>query len=830
MADPPVLSLQSKDRRLLMDIIDKLRSTGISQHVDLPQIVVCGDQSSGKSSVLQAISGMSFPVKDGLGTRFATELILRHTPEQTTEACRVSIQPGNDRSPEDCERSRNFTFSETPDQNNIGLIIEEAKSVMGLADQLNEGAATGNQSKSLSSDILRIELSGPAQPHLTIVDLPGLFRASNKEQSAESARMVRSQVYDYIKGPRSIILAVVSAKSESVLQDVTELTREVDPHGQRTMGLITKPDTLDIGSEEERKYFEMAQNNNIVFRLGWHVVRNRDFKSRDSTNEERDQAERQFLAQGIWSALPHKVKGAAALQERLSEVLTSHILDQLQHLLRDIEQEIDHCSTRLQRMGDPRATVNHQRKYLVTASHRFSNLIQEAVDGIYRDKFFGDAHVDKDYSKRLRAVVQNELTDCADTMRRKGEERLIVETGSGSALRDHVMRADYLKEVRALMRRTRGRELPGTYNPLIIGDLFRQQCRPWRGILEKYAQNILDAAHVSVKEALSEVVDDDSMTTLWARLILPALEVLEQSLHMKMSEILKPHESGHPITSNHYFTENFQKIQARRQRAQFETSLSQFHLDSGGRILATPEAILNALTQQTEADMELLACSNVTDMMQAYYKVALKDVVHDFDTLAIEDSLVSQLPTLWTPDKVLDLPDDVINRIAGESESKVVERSEIREKLAILLSGQRDLKRLGEKHHTVFNHANTKEETTVVVEVFDDETSHHSDDEEQEPDEPSEHSDNEEPSSDGTTSQSDSEEQGPEEAPRRSENKQQKSDEDLNFGVFRGFGSRKDPVPFGAPPSSVFTFNKPLESPRAELRASPAQKNQRRKK
>ncbi|KAI0467100.1 P-loop containing nucleoside triphosphate hydrolase protein [Xylaria cf. heliscus] len=705
MAEPPILSLQSKDRKLLMDIIDKLRSTGISKHVDLPQIVVCGDQSSGKSSVLQAISGMSFPVKDGLGTRFATELILRHVPEESAKTCRVTIQPGNDRSPEDRKRLESFLFSEIPEQSNIGVIIEKAKDVMGLTDKISNDAGTGEPSKTLSSDILRIELSGPTQPHLTIVDLPGLYRASNKEQSAESAQIVRSQVHYYIKNPRSIILAVISAKSESVLQDITELTRQVDPQGQRTMGLITKPDTLDTGSEEERKYFEMAQNSDIVFRLGWHVVRNRDFQARNSTNEERNRIEREFFAQGIWSALPPKDKGAAALQVRLSEVLTDHILDQLQDLLGDIERGIIDCSRRLEKLGDSRITIKDQRKYLVTASHRFSTLVQEAVDGVYRDKFFGDAWDEKDYNKRLRAVVQNTLGDFSKMMRLRGQARVIVEQWSdGPAHSDEIRRFDYLREVRTLMRRNKGQELPGTYNPLIIGDLFRQQCRPWRNILGSYSQKILDAARISVNEALSEVVDENTGTELWAGLILPALEKLGQCLNAKVSEILEPHESGHPITNNHYFTENFQKIQAKHQRAQLADRMHRtFAVDSLGRITARLDEIIDALSIQTEADMELLACSTVTDLMEAYYNVALKDVVHDFDTLAVEDCLVAQLSKLWTPVMMLDLPDDDVRRIAGEREWSITERRVLGEKLDILVSGQKDLKRLSKHHHPVFS-------------------------------------------------------------------------------------------------------------------------------
>jgi hypothetical protein len=66
--------LQSADQRKVMDIVDKLRRTGLSSIVELPQLVVCGDQSSGKSSVLEAITEIPFPRKENLCTRFATEV------------------------------------------------------------------------------------------------------------------------------------------------------------------------------------------------------------------------------------------------------------------------------------------------------------------------------------------------------------------------------------------------------------------------------------------------------------------------------------------------------------------------------------------------------------------------------------------------------------------------------------------------------------------------------------------------------------------------------------------------------------------------------------
>ena len=89
--------------------------------------------------------------------------------------------------------------------------------------------------------------------------------------------MVEQLVLSYMKNERTIILAVVSAKNDFALQQATKHARRLDPQGNRTLGLITKPDTLDPGSDSERFYVELAQNLDVKFRLGWHVMRNRNY-------------------------------------------------------------------------------------------------------------------------------------------------------------------------------------------------------------------------------------------------------------------------------------------------------------------------------------------------------------------------------------------------------------------------------------------------------------------------------------------------------------------------------------------------------------------------
>lgn len=170
------LGLQSSDHRDLLNVIDELRSEGISHYVDLPQIIVCGDQSSGKSSVLEAVSGFPFPRKDNLCTRFATEVILRRN---VSERAKVEIIPGPDRTNE--ERAKLATFGKTEvDLAQLESLINDAKSIMGV----------GTDMRSFSRDILHVEIAGPSQPHLTLVDLPGLFRAANRQQTDDDAEAV----------------------------------------------------------------------------------------------------------------------------------------------------------------------------------------------------------------------------------------------------------------------------------------------------------------------------------------------------------------------------------------------------------------------------------------------------------------------------------------------------------------------------------------------------------------------------------------------------------------------------------------------------------------
>ena len=624
-------SLESRGQVELLNDIDLLRSQGLGHfEVSLPQIIVCGDQSSGKSSVLEALSRVQFPTKDELCTRFATEVVLR---KAATEHARVTIIPG--KSCDDEERNRLLHFK------SLHASLEEFAVLVEAA----QTEILSSKSSAFSDNVLRVEISGPNLPQLTIVDLPGIIHSQGKQQTEADVKLVTKLVKSYMENQRSIILTVVTAKNDISNQIVLTMARAVDPEGSRTLGVITKPDTLHPGSNSELTFMELAKNENIKFHLGWHVLRNRDFDTKDVSSAMRDEAERQFFAEGIWKTLPRNTVGIDALRGRLSRVLLEHITTELPALIDDIELGIEDCEGRLSHLGESRVSVKEQRTFLMRISQRFQSLVKAATDGDYSDSFFGDSFSDEGYSKRLRAVIQNLNTDFSRLMATNGHRLDIRDDVSDSfnlKRTDHsssdvpqprvISRSDYVREVSTMMKRNRGRELPGTFNPLLISDIFYVQAEPWQGLAGDHIQQIWEASKTLLELVLSTLLDDGTCASLQAQVVDPFMRERLSQLNSKLKQILGPHQRGHPVTYNHYFTETIQK--ARQERSEKDMT-QRFYAHFGHNPENPPKSInvgptlsidsvqklISSLTSRTEADMDLYACSEIVDCMQAYYKV-----------------------------------------------------------------------------------------------------------------------------------------------------------------------------------------------------------------
>ena len=188
---------------------------------------------------------------------------------------------------------------------------------MGLSVQKDDGLPT------FSSSILRLEICGPREDHLSVIDVPGIFRNTSPGLTTKKDKaMVQNMVQGYMKNPRSIMLTVVPANVDIATQEIVEMARESDPDGERMLGVITKPDLVDKGAES--KVIDLLEGKTMQFKLGWVVVRNLGHKELQDGDVDREAREEDLYREHPWNIVSRDKFGIQALRIRLQETVTAN--------------------------------------------------------------------------------------------------------------------------------------------------------------------------------------------------------------------------------------------------------------------------------------------------------------------------------------------------------------------------------------------------------------------------------------------------------------------------------------------------------------------------
>lgn len=488
----------------LLDLVDKLRECRVDQFIDLPLVVAVGDQSSGKSSVLEAITQIPFPRDSIQCTRFATEIRLRRDTSKSKTTTKVSIIAYNRAK----DQQRYDQFEQTVDE---GFDIAE------IFRRASELIFQGDSKGFLSRDILRIERTGPRLSHLTIVDLPGIIHNPTNTQTTDDVDAIATLSKTYMSKQRTIILPIVGCDVEYAKQVIVRRCKEVDPTGIRTLGVITKPD-MTLTEAREEMFIDLACNKDErnTLQLGWHVLRNRAHNEMDFTTEERNAEEQKFFANSKWGArLDPSQLGVEALLQKLSTQLIRHIATEVFKVKDEIEMHLEQCNGRLKEMGPGLDTVEQMRQELNNLCKRSASLTREAVQGQGinppGDNFF--PHFNQGTKRdarnlRSRVVILNEYF--CESMERRGAAYTMegapghqqpVSTSNShfsqpGATPPFSSRKDFIeKEVRPLIQDNPGQELSVDINPLLVYPLFQQYSRNWPGLADQHitaVQNLCD--------------------------------------------------------------------------------------------------------------------------------------------------------------------------------------------------------------------------------------------------------------------------------------------------------------------------------------------------
>ena len=637
---------QTDEQRRVLDTVADVRKCGLDSILSLPQLVVCGDQSAGKSSVLEALTEIPFPRSDNLCTRYATEIILRRA---TINSLTIKIIPDTLRQSAEQVALQSFKESIT-DFDELPRIMNVAKAAMDA----NGSSTAGMKPKAFSRDILSIEIEGPSRPQLTLVDIPGLIHAETKGVTRDDVQLVSDITDQYISRSRTICLAVVSASNDYSNQKILAKVREVDSNGERTLGIITKPDRLDAGSGSEAAFLGLARNEDVKFSLGWHVLKNRKYDERDYSLQQRKAAEDNFFRTSNWKTLPDHCRGIDALRTRLSHLLFEHVKEELPKLRGDLENALLTATHGLDILGDPRSNPSECKAYLSQLSLDYFQVCKAAVDGHYEGDYF-ISNTDEDFDltspptlRRMRAVVQHMNAQFAENMRINGHKYQVdmsrqantplQVTGVSRSLENRSIskptspqtlgRDEALAWARRVLVRTRGRELVGNFNPLLVGELFWDQCSNWQGLARQYLESVEGICSKFLNSLLEDKCPKDIVSRLRHSLVQDALKARYDSALEELGRIMEDNRS-YPINYNHYYTETINERRQERQKVSLAQCIKDATIpespDTYEPLLASTSVDINqaveAYSKSIDPNMENVSCEEALDCVFAIYEV-----------------------------------------------------------------------------------------------------------------------------------------------------------------------------------------------------------------
>ncbi|RXG43328.1 hypothetical protein VDGE_03003 [Verticillium dahliae] len=359
----------------LLGTVNKLQdlvfNTIGSDSLDLPQIVVVGSQSAGKSSVLENIVGRDFlPRGSGIVTRRPLILQLINVPEDESTA-----QPANDpyRSPSQARRSEWAEFHHIPNRrfNDFGDVKREIE---------NETSRVAGSNKGINRQPINLKIYSPHVLNLTLVDLPGLTKVPIGDQPTDIEKQTRNLISEYIAKPNSIVLAVSPANVDIVNSEALKLARHVDPLGRRTIGVLTKVDLMDHGTNA----LDILSGRVYPLKLGFIGVVNRSQQdiqgSKPMEEALKDEADF-FKHHPAYRNIATRC-GTQYLSKTLNTTLMAHIRERMPDIKARLNTLMGQTQQELASYGDMHFSgKEHRGSLILQLMTRFATSFISSIDG-----------------------------------------------------------------------------------------------------------------------------------------------------------------------------------------------------------------------------------------------------------------------------------------------------------------------------------------------------------------------------------------------------------------------------------------------------------------
>ncbi|XP_061483586.1 interferon-induced GTP-binding protein Mx2-like [Rhineura floridana] len=438
--------------RPCIDLIDSLRALGVEKDLALPAIAVIGDQSSGKSSVLEALSGVALPRGSGIVTRCPLELKLKKLSSREKWKGKISY----------LDKTMELTYP------------SEVEKEIRKAQNIIAGDGVG-----ISHKLISLEISSAEVPDLTLIDLPGIARVAVGNQPVDIGDQIKKLIKTFIDKQETINLVVVPSNVDIATTEALKMAQEVDLNGERTLGILTKPDLMDKGTEGT--VVNILRNQVIPLKKGYMIVKCRGQQDIQSNMALASaiKEERMFFEKHKYFRILLQEKKATIplLAEKLTGELVEHICRSLPTLEEQISVQLQKTNAEIQRYGKGTPRTDGERLYFLTDKIQWFNAdITSSVQGEER-------------------VSEND-TRLFTKIRKEFQKWGQIVTDSGLKIQKSLQPEEWRFE-----NQYRGRELPGFVNYKTFEIIVRNHIMR----LEIPAVEILNRVTEIVRQGFAEV-------------------------------------------------------------------------------------------------------------------------------------------------------------------------------------------------------------------------------------------------------------------------------------------------------------------------------------
>ncbi|KAL4928136.1 putative dynamin family GTPase [Aspergillus undulatus] len=638
--------------------IDELHALGLSSTIELPELIVVGDQSTGKSSVLQAITEISFPVQERTCTRFPIQISFRQTKASKDVGVKATITPGPMTGSDNAflERTEDFRIEvEALTQDAMKEMIEKATEAMFGKDHA--------QADSLCDATLRIERSGPDEMHWSIVDLPGLVQ-NTQAKAKDNART---------NGTTKNGTMLILGDTDVELSKSLEIVATVPGIESRAIGVLNKCDKREEGAG---MWMDSLLQNNLStaphLDHGWFGLRNRKPHEPHFTDAERDEAEEQEFSKPVWQNVPKARFGIKALMDYIDRERRTQLQKGMPSIIAEIRQKLRDCEADLKKMGEARTSPRSQRYFVLQFCNEMQRMADACLRGHYHDVASQDPKV------RLCYLVQRRLDEFAKAVHPTRDVELKFDSHEielQQLARTHPHTWDKcIRETPGIYSAiyqeamiSRGKSLPGSVHPDVEEKVFRKLSAHW----EAFASDLVEDAKLRVRECydilLRLAIPNNRVRLEVSRLVSGHLEDWNKDSDTALQELVEDNQVR-PLFTKHPFFEN--QLATLEQRRNFILNGTQpVEAATNGSInkqTAHLPTLLNNIIQ-TRAKLEI------------YYQIAVYRFIDNVATQVIERHVLGPKCPLRTvsAETFTQLDDDELNRVAAEDKSDASTRKRL---------------------------------------------------------------------------------------------------------------------------------------------------------